>query len=467
MHKLLYALTAALLASASVTSAADDTLPRKAALGIAMNPPVAERQDAVVGNVLPGLTADRIGLRTGDIIVAAGGKPVRTSADVVAYAGALKSGDRVEIEIRRSGKTLKLRGNASGRPLETYANADVRYGAVSFRDGKLREILVTPRGVDKPPVLFLIQGFTCATMESPDPAGAYRRLGEELIARGIAYYRVEKPAVGDSVGSVKCSEIGYEPELDAFRTAYRHLIERHGFEADRVFMLGHSLGGLQAPMLAAELPPRGVAAYGTVLRNWADYHHDIDVYQNYLFTGADPASEAERAEGNREILRQFYFERLSPAQIVQRNPDAAGRMRDLFNWDGGDRMFGRHYRFAQDLAHQPLIKAWRNAKTNVLALYGESDIVALFDSDHEMIADIADFHRPGTGKYVQIAGTDHGMGRIGDRKELRKKTMAAGSPPDGPFNPRVAEVLADWIEESMSRPPVRTTPDRAPAQQGS
>jgi predicted metalloprotease with PDZ domain len=169
MHKLLYALTAALLASASVTSAADDTLPRKAALGIAMNPPVAERQDAVVGNVLPGLTADRIGLRTGDIIVAAGGKPVRTSADVVAYAGALKSGDRVEIEIRRSGKTLKLRGNASGRPLETYANADVRYGAVSFRDGKLREILVTPRGVDKPPVLFLIRALPARPWNRPIP----------------------------------------------------------------------------------------------------------------------------------------------------------------------------------------------------------------------------------------------------------------------------------------------------------
>jgi hypothetical protein len=33
-------------------------------------------------------------------------------------------------------------------------------------------------------------------------------------------------------------------------------------------------------------------------------------------------------------------------------------------------------------------------------------------------------------------------------------------PPTGPFNPQVAAVLADWIKDSMSRPPVRLQPDR-------
>jgi len=71
-------------------------------------------------------------------------------------------------------------------------------------------------------------------------------------------------------------------------------------------------------------------------------------------------------------------------------------------------MFGRHYRFAQELPRQPLIQARRDAQTNVLALYGESDVVALFDSDHRMIADIADFHRPGTGRYVSFPETVYG-----------------------------------------------------------
>jgi hypothetical protein len=460
MQQLAVVLTALILASSASAAVPKDPLPRRAALGIAMGPPAQGQAEVVISEIHPGLTAQAMGLQKGDVILSAGGKAMRSNADVVAYAGGLTAGQKVEIDVRRGGKAIKLRGKAAGRPRETYSNADVDYGAVPFRDGRLRDILVTPKGASKPPVLFLLQGFTCASMENPNPTSAYRRLGEELVARGIAYYRVEKPAVGDSVGDVKCTQIGYEMELDAFRSAYRHLIEARGFQPDRIFMLGHSLGGLQAPMLAAELPPRGVAAYGTVLRNWADYHHDVDVYQSFLFTGADAAEEAAQSEANRDIFRLFYLERLAPAEIVKRNPAAAEAMRQVFSWDGGDRMFGRHYKFAQDLAHQPIIKAWRNTKSNVLALYGESDIVALFGSDHEMIANIADFYRPGSGKFVEIAGTDHGMGLVGNRQELREKTIAAGAPPSGPFNPKITDILADWIKDSMSKPPVRTTAER-------
>ncbi|TFI57018.1 alpha/beta fold hydrolase [Sphingomonas parva] len=433
--------TALLVLAGLSTAAAAQTLPRRASLGIAMASGAnAPEGPPLVDRVLPGQTAERLGLRQGDRIVAAGGKPVARSQDVVAYASGLIAGDPVELRVDRGGKAVRLRGKALGRPTESFAGGETVYGTVPFRGGQLRDILVTPNGVANPPVVYLIQGFTCTTVESPAD-GPYHRLGEELIRRGIAYYRVEKPGVGDSAGGPRCVDTGYEVELDAFRAAYRKLAESFG--QDRIFMLGHSLGGLEAPMLAAEQPPRGVAVYGTVLRNWADYHHDVDVYQAYLLTGADPAAEADRAERNRRRLEAFYLERRAPADIIRDDPAAAQALRDVLAWDGGERVFGRHYSFAQDLPHQPLIKAWRDARTNVLALYGESDVVALFDSDHRMIADIADFHRPGTGRYVEIAGTDHGMTLVGNRSELRAKAIAAGSPPDGEFNPRIAEVLAD------------------------
>ncbi|WP_158266246.1 alpha/beta hydrolase [Allosphingosinicella deserti] len=422
-------------------------------------PPSALQGPPIVDRVLPGQTAERLGVRQGDRIIAAGGRPVATGEDVVAYAATLLTGDPAELQVQRAGKVLRLRGKALSRPYERFDGAEVTYGAVSFRGGLLRDVLVTLAGATRPPVVYLIQGFTCSTVESP-PQGAYHRLGEALIRRGIAFYRVEKPGVGDSRGGPRCVDTGYDVELDAFRTAYRHLTGTLGFDADRVFMLGHSLGGLEAPMLAAETPPRGVAVYGTVLRNWADYHHDVDVYQNYLTAGTDPAAEAERAERNRDTIRAFYFDRLSPAEITARDPAAAQGLRDLFGWDGGENMFGRHFSFLQDLSRQKLVDAWRKTRSNVLALYGETDVVALFDSDHKMIADIADFHRPGSGRYVEIAGTDHGMSIVGNRRELREKTIAAGSPPAGEFNPKVAEALAAWVEESMKTPPVRTLPER-------
>ena len=46
----------------------------------------------------------------------------------------------------------------------------------------------------------------------------------------------------------------------------------------------------------------------------------------------------------------------------------------------------------------------------MLALYGESDIVALFDEDHRLIADIANHYRPGTGRFVPRQHRDSVLG---------------------------------------------------------
>jgi pimeloyl-ACP methyl ester carboxylesterase len=440
-------------------------LPRRAGLGLNMlTGAAAPPTGAAVDRVFPGMTAERLGLRPGDTILAVGGKPVAGNADVIAYAGTLTDGMPVDIRVRRGGKEMNLRGKAIGRARETYPNAKVDYGAVPFRGGGIRDIMLTPAGAKDPPVVFLIPGYSCASVEPLTPDHPYRRLGEELVARGIAYYRVEKPGMGDSAGGPVCTEIDFATELDAFRTAYKHLVKVRGVNPDRIFMFGHSLGGMQAPLLATETPPRGVAAFGTVLRNWADYVHEVGAYQGFLFYGEDVGESVAGSERSRELRRRFYFGWEAPAQIAASDPQAAEALRNM-GWDGGVHTLGRSYKFNQDLAHLPLSAAWRDSKTNVLAMYGESDMVALHDEDHRLIADIADYNRPGTGRFVQIPRTGHGMEEIGNRAEVRDKARAAGSLPDGPFNPAVADALAAWIKQAMAEPPVctRTFPARAPS----
>ena len=452
----LSAVIAALLCAflfAELALAADD-LPRRAFLGIAMAPDRQTAPGATASQVITGGTAAAIGLREGDIVVRAGDRPIGSPADLVAFASGLDEGAPVTLTVRRGDEELQLTGPARPRPRETYVGGSVDYGAVPWRGGRLRDLLVMPDGAEAPPVVFLIQGFTCASVESPDPANAYRQLGAALIAAGIGYYRVEKPGLGDSRGTPPCSQIDYDAELDAFRSAYRHLIETRGIAPERIFMFGHSLGGLQAPMLAAERAPRGVAVYGTVVRNWADYHWNVAQFQDYLMAGADPVEAIRQAEAYREVFHRFYREREAPAAIAADDPAYAAGLRQAFGWDGGDNVFGRHFKYDQDLAHQPLMAAWRDARTHVLSIYGGSDLVALFDEDHRLIADVANHYRPGSGRYVEIARTGHGMDLIGTREEVRERTRNSGAPPDGAFNPEVASVVAGWIREAMARPPI-------------
>jgi hypothetical protein len=86
----------------------------------------------------------------------------------------------------------------------------------------------------------------------------------------------------------------------------------------------------------------------------------------------------------------------------------------------------------------------------------------LFDEDHRLIADVVNHYRPGTGRYVEVAGTDHGMELVGSRDEVRRHGAAGGPPAPAAFNPEVGRIVAQWIHDSMAKPPVRTLPPQAP-----
>lgn len=457
MHRLALFLSALVLTLVAAAPAAAQTLPRKATLGVSLGPVEGGGPGVLVRSVLPGQTAEALGVREGDVILRAGGTPVSTVPEVIFYAGRLAAGGPVDLTVRRGDGETRLRGRALARPLESWAGgARADYGAVPWRGGQLRDILVMPAGADaQTPVVFLIQGFGCASIDSIPADHPYRALGTHLVADGIAYYRVEKAGLGDSVGTPHCADIDHDAEMEAFSAAYRHLVEARGVDPDRIFMFGHSLGGYQAPLLAAPRAPRGVAVYGTLVRSWGDYHRDLIQLQPFLLEGIDPVEASARNDLDRDLLRRYYYLRQAPAAIAAESPELAQRLRDILNWDGGERAMGRHWKFMQDLAHVPVVPAWRDARTNVLAMYGEADFAALWDEDHKVIVDMVNHYRPGTARFVSFPRTGHGMEIEGTKEEIRARNIAGTPAPQAAFNAEVPKTLAAWVRESMARPPVR------------
>jgi pimeloyl-ACP methyl ester carboxylesterase len=438
-------------------STAAEALPRKAAFGVVLAPaqPRAGAEAGVlIQDVLPSQTAARLGVRSGDVIVSINGKLTPSGRDFLRVSAVLTSGQAVRVDIIRGGKRVGLRGQALGKPLESYRGGIVKYGAVPFQGGWLRDIYVKPTSVVNPPVVFFIQGITCATVEPSSAEHPYRRLAQALIDAGIAFYRVEKPGVGDSIGTPDCGEIAFSDELNAFRAAYVNLTEQIEIPSDRIFIFGHSLGGMQAPMLASETAPRGVAVYGTVFRNWADYHFDIVRLQRFLMFDMDPAETAAFAERLRVPLHKFYHERRTPDELVAEYPERSEDIAALLNWDGDHTTMGRHYGYLQDLAQLSMPAAWQGARTNVLSVYGESDLIAHIEDDHRTLVEIVNHYRPGTALHISIPETDHGMRQVGERHQVRAAARASGVVPAGEFNSEVSEVLIRWIRQSMAAPPV-------------
>ena len=445
---------AGLMAMALASSAAADVLTRQPFMGIAATPvPDGLRIDGVAPNGM----AAHLGLRPGDSLVAVNGNRVSAIQPFLDAFAAIPVGKPLRVTALRGGRSLPLSAIQTPRSDETYAKATVRYGEVDIGPTRLRDILVTPNDVPAPPVLFYIQGYSCGSIEAPGPQGLYGTLTKAFAEAGIAVYRVEKPGLGDSRGGTHCRDQSLADEVSAFRAAYAHLIDL-GFPADRIFILGHSLGGIEAPLIVAGLaPPRGIAPYGVMLKNWGDYIEDINTYQGFAAVGDDPVEAYKQSERDRPILQAFFFARQSPQQIVAANPAAADRMKDIFAWDGGDHAYGRSWRLLQDLAGIDFPEAWANLPTNVLSLYGATDEIALTSEDQRRIADIVDYYRPGTAKFVELADTMHGMDLVGDRNAFRERNVAAGGQMvPGPYNPEVGRTLIGWIRDCMARPPVRT-----------
>ncbi len=456
---------AALLLGTFTAAKPADPLPRSTAFGVTGTSSQAgdAGQGVRVDNVAPGLTAEKLGLRVGDIVLDVNGTPIGDMPAFSGVAAKLEAGKPVRMTIWRNGQKQTLTATAVERPRETYKNGVAQYGAVPFRGGLLREVFVTPPGGAKGPVVFLIQGYTCDSFETTSDQSPHRLLFDGLLARGISVYRIEKPQAGDSRGGPACQDSDFDTEMAGFETGYRTLMEKHAIAPDRIFMLGHSMGGIEAPLLASRVvSPRGVAAYGTVMRNWHDYIFNIYRIQGFTGAGADPVESETQSEALRDVLRELLLGGKTPAQLAAANPEHDRQLRTILDWNGGDQVMGRHYRYWQGLSKQRLVAAWRDTRSNVLSVYGEGDVAAIDNTDHKMIAEVVNYYRPGTARFVEVPRTGHGMTLDGSMAELRaaRGTRPAQRPP---FNPALIGIFGDWIEATMREPAVTT---RFPAKKG-
>lgn len=69
--------------------------------------PRQQMEGAYVGKVKPGSPAERAGLKSGDIITALGGQPVRKAVDLQRMADRLQPGSRLSLVYVRAGQTMQ------------------------------------------------------------------------------------------------------------------------------------------------------------------------------------------------------------------------------------------------------------------------------------------------------------------------------------------------------------------------
>jgi uncharacterized protein len=256
---------ASCLLSGAVLSAQTDAGPlvRRGWFGVALAP---HDRGAAVTSVVPDSPAGIDGMKAGDVIRAVDGKAMRTPAEVVSALARHAPGSTAVIGVLRADEELRRSVVLRALPLETLPGVSFEYGSVAIGGGiRLRTITTVPdRAAPRASAVMLIGGGGCGSVDNPfAPDVGPTQLIRTVATQGYVTIRVEKPGVGDSQGP-PCGEIGYAQELEGYRAALAALTRDPRVDPNRIFLLGISLGGVFAPILAAQTPVHGIVAFGTI-----------------------------------------------------------------------------------------------------------------------------------------------------------------------------------------------------------
>jgi uncharacterized protein len=433
-------LLSALLGLASNAALAAAELPRRAQLGVQMEP---APNGVKVQGVSPGLSAAQIGLRQGDVIVALDGQTVAQVHDAVAWVGSKVGGDAARVAVLREGQRVELQGRMVERPREASPHYRVEYGEVASERGRLRTLVTVPPRSGRHPALLFIQGVTLGTVDFALTAdNGYAQIVGAFARAGFVTMRVDKPGVGDSEGGPGAT-VDFQQELDGYRQALKALFARPDVDPRRVLVFGHSMGGLWGPVLAAEFKQlRGLAVAGTGFRTWLEYTLENTRRQS-LLAGAKPDEVHADVQQLAPVMTAFLHERLTPAQIAARWPQLKTTVEETFE---GDTYGGRGLAFWHQVSDLNLPEAWNKVDADVLVLWGANDFL-VNGLDHDMLAAHLNARRPGSAKLVRLPRSDHAFLDTSSQAD----SFASWGKPGKKFNRNVIAALSQWVQPLAGR----------------
>ncbi len=416
-----------------------------------------EQRGPLIQWIHPDRTEAKIGLQAGDILLKIGEHRIKTPEDLY-FSGILntyRQNDFITYTLLRDGKETKLRGKVKPKPYEIYPEAGVLYEKVSFMDGDLRTITIHPEfnkaypSEPNPrlPAIYFIPGYNCASYDNMNNIHPYKRLIDSLVGLGYVVFRCEKPGMGDCTNTPNCFDIDFHTEQQAFEAGYQKLMAYDFVDTNRIYIFGHSLGGINAPLLAEKYDPKGVIVYGTSHLPWLEYLQNMIRFQN-PHLGVDPKTMAHDEPLYQQLFHDFFIDGLSPKELVAKNSEYLPLLQRDFQYTGNNMLIQRHYTFLKQLNELNLTEVWTNVKSHVLSIYGEADFEAINSESHEEIIRIVNHYHPDYGTFHLLPETNHSMLKVGSMQEgidiyINGKTRKYM---ETSFNYHLITVVDDWIK---------------------
>jgi uncharacterized protein len=244
-----------------------------------------------------------------------------------------------------AGSVAQLRAAVS--PIATTARADnATYGAppgaaftseevkVDVKGYRLAGTLLLPKDCGGPcPAVVMITGSGLQTRDEPVPVRGleqyrpFRQIAEALASRRIAVLRVDDRGVGESTGSETLKAATTSGFADDTRAEVAYLRTRKEIDGSRIALVGHSEGGMIAPMVAASDPR--IAAV-VLMAGPGKPGSEISLYQTRQALDALPNMTSEEKE-QKFAEEQEYIKAVQEGRDLSKYP-AEARLPWVMEW---------------------------------------------------------------------------------------------------------------------------------------
>jgi hypothetical protein len=325
-----------------------------------------------------------------------------------------------------------MKGNAVFKAIaqEKYRDIAMEYNAVATGNGLQRVIISKPGTKTKSPAFVFIGGIGCYSLDTPlDTTGSETQLLNALTRAGNVCVRAEKPGMGDNMHCTKCEEISFTDEVDGYVEVIKKIKTYSYIDSSQVYIIGHSMGGVMAPLIAQKTSLKGIIAYGTIGSNFIEYLNKTrrTIGEAYQWK---PEEIDDYIKESCECAGYYFVEKLTTAEAIKKK-EACKDYLFVFDY--------RSRKYNNELYATNIPGTWKPFNGKALFIWGSADYISAKE-DHQILAQTVNYYHPGNATFLELANSEHGMRTATTFQEAQK------SP--GTYNPEVGKSILEWLKQS-------------------
>lgn len=387
--------------------------------------------------VFPNTPAQNAGLLVGDIVKKYDQTSIINGAHLISTMKNYYAGDNIKITFLRDGKLKESVLVLKAFPQEVSDELDIEYTSFQTDDIFLRALITSPlNSKDKKlPAVLLVSALSSPRLIGLPTPSMTRELADTITKNGFRVMRFELRGFGDSEGEDYLST-DFETELQDNLAAFDYFSKR--YDITKVFVYGHSTGGMMASLIAQKRKTSGLITSCTIGRTF--YERMVETLRIQGEFAGDSAIEIDKG------IKDFLFLTISIAQgesldkIVEQSPPLAR----FINYNNRI-MDDRTEEYWRQQLNLNVSEVYSKVTEPVLIIYGLSDYLTQLKC-HEHIRDVL---IDAGNKDVQLKtfpNLDHGYCYAKDKKTSYQNYQSRSFE----YNPVATEAITQWLKKHIN-----------------